>query len=195
LKYYKPGGFKYRPDIETAKKWFEDGQHLWNTGYFMTTPDFIMSKYEKSKPEMTELLYEIKSSIGTEKESDVLQEIYPQLESIHFDHIVFDYLKDDEAMVVEGNLGWYDPGTLYALKQFLQEKKEDNVCKGQVYNFETKDSLVYNYVNKQLVTTIGLEGFVVVNTPDAVLVCHKNDVGKIKEMLKEFKGTELEKLL
>jgi len=195
IRYCRPGGFKYRPSIEEAEAWTVDGEHLWNTGYFVTSPNFILSQYEAYNPEVFGLLQKIKASIGTEHQNDTLQEFYPQMPAIHFDNIVLDNIKQDQALIVEGDFAWNDPGTLYALKQFLQEKITDNVCKGLVYNYDSSDSLVYNYVNKQLVATLGLEGFIVVNTPDALLVCHKKDIGRIKEMLKEFKGTELAKLL
>jgi mannose-1-phosphate guanylyltransferase len=195
ISYYQLEGFKYRPELELAKKWYEDGKHLINTGYFITTPNFILSKYEANKPELYEQLQKIGKAIGTDHETDVLNEVYPQMEAIHFDNVVLDYLKAEEVTIMECALQWDDPGTLYALKQFLQENEEDNVCKGLVYTHDTKDSLVYNYVNKQLVATVGLEGFVVVNTPDAVLVVPKDKIGEIKEMLKQFSGSELEKLL
>jgi mannose-1-phosphate guanylyltransferase len=195
INYYQLKSFAYKPDLETAKIWEKDGKHFWNTGYFITTPEFILNKVKELNPDVSTKLQTIEESMDTSKEADVLQEVYPQIETIHFDHLVLYHLKPEETTVIEGEYEWSDPGTLYALKQFLQEKESDNVCKGLVYNFETKDSLVYNYVNKQLVTTIGLDGFIVVNTPDAVLVCHKKDIKKISDMLKEFKDTELEKLL
>jgi mannose-1-phosphate guanylyltransferase len=154
-----------------------------------------MSKIKQTSPLLFKQLEEIKKDIGTKKENQTLQKIYRQIKSIHFDHIVLEHIKQNEALVIEGDLDWSDPGTLYALKQFLEEKHADNVNKGLVYNFDTQDSLVYNYVNKQLVATIGLEGFIVINTPDAILVCHKDDVRRISDMVKEFKGTELEELL
>jgi mannose-1-phosphate guanylyltransferase len=195
INYYQLKSFTYKPDLDTAKVWEKDGKHLWNTGYFVSTPNFILNKIAEFNPDVSAKLKTIEDSMDTNKELDVIQEVYPQIETIHFDHLVLYHLKPEETTVIEGEYEWSDPGTLYALKQFLQEKESDNVCKGLVYNFETKDSLVYNYVSKQLVTTIGLDGFIVVNTPDAVLVCHKKDIKKISDMLKEFKDTELEKLL
>ncbi|MFW5702433.1 MAG: mannose-1-phosphate guanylyltransferase [Candidatus Dojkabacteria bacterium] len=196
VEYYRPAGFKYRPDLEMAQKWALTGKHSINTGYFITTANFILEKYEKSHPEMHAQLKKISATMGTNKETDTLQEIYPEMESIHFDHIVLDHIKEDQALVVQGELGWADPGTLYALKEFLQENKEANVTKGAVKTHKTTDSLIYNYIKKQTVTTIGLDGFIVVNTPDAILVCPKDQVGEIKELLAEFKGDEeLEKLL
>jgi len=195
LSIYKRKSFTYRPKLELAKKWFKNKTHLWNPGYFIATPNFILEQYKKLMPEMYKQLLAIEKSLGTEKENDVLQKIYPETENISFDDAILVRMPDDVNLVLAGSYKWNDPGTLYALKEFLQSKKNDNVSKGLVYNYETKDSLVYNFVKKQLVSTIGLDGFVVVNTPDALLVCHKDMIPVIKKMLKEFEGTELQKFL
>lgn len=195
VNYYRKAGFQYRPELAKAEEWFKTGSHIWNTGYFSTTPDFMLSMYEKHNPEVFDLLKRIQAKLDTDQESEVLNQLYPQMPSVHFDNIVLDNIKEDETLILEGDFEWNDPGTLYALKQFLQTSNEANVTKGAVKTFDTTDSLVFNYVDGQAVTAVGLEGFVIVNTKDAVLVCHKNDIGKIKEMLKTFPGTEFEKLL
>ncbi|MCA9385159.1 hypothetical protein KC717_00760, partial [Candidatus Dojkabacteria bacterium] len=184
-----------RPSVENAKKWFGSESFVWNTGYFVTTPKFVLEQYAKQNPKMYLQLEEIEKALDTDKEFSVLNAIYPEIEATHFDNVVLEGLEKEQSVVLKTDFKWSDPGTLYALKQFLQDDDKDNVLKGLVYPFETTDSLVYNYVKNQVVTTIGLDGFVVVNTPDAVLVCHKDEIGKIKEMLKEWDGTELEKFL
>lgn len=192
---HKRQQFKYRPSIEQAQEWFQSDNFVWNTGYFVSTPDFILSQYEKQNPEMYRQLVEIENSIGTEGEENTINTIYPQIEATHFDNVVLEGLDNEQAIVLKTDFKWTDPGTLYALKQFLQEKEEDNITKGLTYTYDTTDSLVYNFVKNQIVTTVGLNGFIVVNTPDAVLVCHKDDIGNIKKMLEEWEGTELEKFL
>lgn len=192
---YEKAGFVYRPKLEDAKRWFEKDTHLWNPGYFVTTPNFIIDQYKTHQPEMYQQLMTIQKALDTDQESEVLAKIYPSMESISFDDAILEKMDDDLSLVLGGEYNWADPGTLYALKQFLQENEDDNVTKGLVYNFQTKDSLVYNFVKKQIVTTIGLDGYIVVNTPDAILVCHKNQIPTIKALLKEFDNTELEKFL
>lgn len=187
--------FKYRPDVETARKWFKNENFVWNTGYFVTTPNFTLRKYKENKPTMYKQLEEIEKALDTHNENQILQKIYPEMEPLHFDNVVLEGLKKNESAVLKTNFKWSDPGTLYALKQFLQESDEANVTKGEVYNYDTRDSLVYNFVDKQIVTTIGLDGFVVVNTPDAILVTHKDRIGDIKNMLAQWDKTDLEKYL
>ena len=195
LKIYKRKSFTYRPELKKAEEWFKAETHLWNPGYFVSTPNHILSLYEEFQSEMFLQLQKIKAALDTDSELEVLQKIYPEMESISFDDAILEGMDDSKALVLEGDYDWADPGTLYALKKYMQENDDDNVSKGLVYNHETRDSLVYNFVKKQVVTTIGLDGFIVVNTPDAILVCPKDRIPDIKKMLKEFDGTELEKFL
>lgn len=195
LSVYERKGFVYRPSLEDARKWFKDEKHLWNTGYFVTTPSFILAEYKRQQPEMYKMLEKILASLDTDKEYEVIQDIYPQLESISFDNAIIEGLDDSKTNVIGGNFKWTDPGTLYALKQFIQSNLDENAIKGTVHNYKTKDSLVYNYDEKKLVATIGLDGFIVVNTPDALLVCHKDQIPEIKNMLKQFENTDLKKYL
>jgi mannose-1-phosphate guanylyltransferase len=193
---FKLVSFHYRPRLELAKSWFKGGTHLINTGYFITTPEFILKEYQRSAPEIYKQLQQIEAALDTGDENEVLQKIYAEMPVTTFDNIVLEGLKPESAMVLGGSFKWTDPGTLYALKQFLTENKEDaNAVKGKVLPKKTRDSLLFNYVDKQLLVTIGLDGYVVVNTPDAILVAQKDEIKEISHILKEFEGTELEKYL
>jgi len=186
FKVYEQGGFQYRPPLAQAKKWFAEKTHLWNTGYFVTTPDFVLSEYKRQQPKMYAQLMEINDSLNTDEEYETLEKVYPQMESISFDNAILEGMPRSQSKIISGDFNWADPGTLYALKQFLQKNPDANVIKGKAFDYETKDSLIYNFVDKQLVTTVGLEGFVVINTPDALFISHKDQIPKIKDMLKDM---------
>jgi mannose-1-phosphate guanylyltransferase len=192
---FKKQNFKYRPSVEQATEWFNSDNFVWNTGYFVSTPNFVLQQYEKQNPKMYEQLVQIENAIGSDREESTVNEIYPQIEETHFDNVVLEGLDNKQAVVLKTDFRWSDPGTLYALKQFLQESEEANVTKGNIYAYKTTDSLIYNFIDSQIVTTVGLNGFVVVNTADAVLVCHKDQIGEIKKMLEEWNGTDNEKYM
>lgn len=187
--------FTYRPELKLAQEWAKDGKHLWNTGYYITTPDFILSEIERQNPKMYSDLLKIGDAMHTSTENDVIEEVYKRLEKISFDNLVLEGLKPSDTLVIGGKYHWSDPGTLYALKQFLQEGDDDNVTKGNVYGYNSKDCLLYNYNKDQLLSVIGLEGFVVVNTKDTILVAHKDNIRYIGDMLKEFEKRGLDKYL
>ena len=77
----------------------------------------------------------------------------------------------------------------------MEKSPDENVSKGKVYNYKSKDCLVYNYERSKLVSTFGLEGMVVVNTKDALLVIHKDQVKYLSDMLKTFEKKKLKSYL
>ena len=86
-------------------------------------------------------------------------------------------------------------GEWLSLKEALETSHQANVVKGNVVDLGSKDTLVYNYEEGKLVATIGLQGFVVVNTKDVIAIFPKENNTKLKELLKGFEGTENEKYL
>jgi len=193
LAFHSFTGFKYRPDSETAQSYFTSGHHAWNLGYFVTTPAFLWERYEKSVPDVFKGLSQIASVWGTEKFQSVLETIYPKLEKIHFDNAIAEKLDLRDALVISENIEWSDIGAWEALKEALADSEEENVVKGNALLENSKDSLVFNFQN-QLVVGIDLDGMVIVNTDDVILVCPKGSVPKIKKLVENLKGTSHEHL-
>lgn len=178
-------GFKYRPDAELASKFFTDGQHCWNLGYFVTTPIFLWGLFEKFVPDLFGQLKKISDAVGTPEYERVLGEIYPQVEKIHFDNAILEKMDKKDGLVLSVDIGWSDVGAWEALKEALSESEDENVTKGNVELVDSKDNLVFNY-NGQLVVGIDLEKMLVVSTEDVLLVCPKDSVPKIKKYVESL---------
>lgn len=192
-KTYEFLGWKYRPDLEDCKKMFESKEWFWNPGYFILDMDFLLSLYEKNVPEMYKALGEIETSVGTYKEVPTLKRIYPTLEAVHFDNAIVEKIPTEQAIVLTPDLGWSDPGTLYAFKEALTRNGDENLERGLIRSFQTRDSVIINEDKEKLVATIGLDGMIVVNTKDALLVVHKDDAIKVKDLVNELsKDSSLE---
>jgi len=173
--------WKYRPELELCKKMYKSKVWYWNTGYFVTSVGFVLSLYEKYQKKMIDTLS------PAIKDKKNLEKTYPTLEAISFDDAIIKHTKPSDAKVLLVNLGWSDPGTLYALKEALEQSKVSNVTKGNVYTYDTTDSLVINYEQGKLVTTIGLKGYIVINMDDSLVVVHKDNVPKVKELVGKLK--------
>lgn len=182
----------YRPEQEQAKEYFKSAKHTWNPGYFIVAPQFVLDQYKKHAPDMYEGLMKIQASYGTDDYESTINSIYPTFEKISFDDAIVSKTKPEKAVVLPVDLGWSDVGTWEALKEALQDAPRANLVKGNVETHETEDSLIYNYTD-QLVTTIGLNGMVVVVTPDVVMVTPQDKIPEVKKMLKKFDGTDKEK--
>jgi mannose-1-phosphate guanylyltransferase len=190
--YYTFASWVYRPPLDECQRLFEGGSAVWNTGYFVTTPRFIRQMYEQHQPDMWQQLRQIELCIGRADYQETLQRLYPLLASLHFDDAIAKHIARDDARVLHGRMGWSDPGSLYALKEAINPDPEANVELGRVHAHQSKDSLLYNYEPDKLLVAVGLEGMIVVNTPDAILVVHKDHIPLVKQMVDGLEGTELE---
>lgn len=181
--------FVEKPNIETAKKYLKDGSYYWNSGIFVWKTRTFLAEIEKYQPALYQGLIEIRKSIGTDKEADVMKEVFKKLDSLSIDYAVME--KTDRAAVIPADIGWSDVGSWAALDNVSERDKSGNVIIGNVIDIGSRDSIIY--AEKRLVATIGLKDTVVVDTPDATLVCSKDraqDVKKVVDELKKRKADE-----
>lgn len=190
--YFEFESLTYRPSLDNALRMFASNDYVWNTGFFVTRPRFIRDLYCRHMPDMWAQLSRIEAALGTADYDRVLAEVYPQLQSISFDDAILAHMEPGQAIVLHSDMGWSDPGTLYALKETISPDPADNATKGLVVESSCRDSLVYNYEPEKLVMAIGLEGIIVVNTGDALLVVHKDSIPQLKEEVNKLEGSELE---
>lgn len=182
--------WQYRPPLEKCKQMFASGDWWWNPGYWIVDLDVTIYLFKKHTPEMYQGLEKIIDAMGTVHEGKTLREIYPTLESISFDNAVVEKVPAEQAVVITVNMGWSDPGTLYAYKDAMVSKQEDNYTRGNTFELGSTDTLVVNEEPEKIITTIGLEGMIVINTKDALVVVHKDDVPRVKELVNELKADE-----
>ncbi len=183
----------YRPTLEEAQRFLESDNFAWNPGYFVTTPSFILAAYQKFAPEIYGGVKKIQDAVGTANYESVMAEEYPKLEKISFDNAVLEKLDPKDVLVIAADLGWSDVGAWEALKEALQIESSENVTRGKVLLTDSTDNLVFNYTD-QLTAGIDLNGMIVINTDDVLLVCTKDSVPKIKKLVESLAGTEHEKL-
>jgi len=192
IPYYGFNSLTYRPSLEKCREMFADGSHVWNTGFFVTTPAYVRRLYAHHSPEMWQLLCQIEQTIGRPAYADTLAQIYPLLPPVSFDDAILTHLAPGEALVLHSDMGWSDPGTLYALKEAIDPNSTANVTKGLVIDTASEDCLIYNYEPGKLVVAVGLEGMIVVNTDDAILVVHKDHIPELKNVINGLQDTDLE---
>lgn len=178
--YYRFDGWKYKPEIAECDAMYKSGEYFWNPGYFITSVDFLIEQYKKLAPE----IYQAVNSGD-----------YHRAEKIHFDEAIIEKVDLSNAVALKTNMGWSDPGTLYALKEALQTDSQANVVKGLNALLDTEDSLIYNLEAGKLVAGVGLKGMVIVNTPDALIVAPKDEVVKITKLIEKMKLAGLDKYL
>lgn len=188
---YKVAAFVEKPNIETAKEYLKSGRYYWNSGIFVWKTKTLLKEIEKHQPSLYCGLLEIRKSIGTEKEAEVVKEVFRKLESISIDYAVME--KTDRAAVIPADIGWSDVGSWTALDDVSDRDAAGNVITGNVIDIGSRDSIIY--AEKRLVATIGLKDAVVVDTPDATLVCSKERAQDVKKVVDELKKRKAEEHL
>lgn len=186
---YTVEAFVEKPNLETAREYLREGRYFWNSGIFVWKTKTLLNEIEKHQPSLHQGLGEIRRSIGTEKEAAVVKGVFKDLESISIDYAVME--KTGRAAVIPADIGWSDVGSWTALDDVSERDAAGNVITGNVIDIGSRDSIIY--AEKRLVATIGLTETVVVDTPDATLVCSKEraqDVKKIVDELKKRKAEE-----
>lgn len=178
--FYGFNGWKYRPETELCQKMFASGNYFWNPGYFITSVKFLLDCYKNLAPD----IYENVSSGN-----------YKQAPKIDFDSAIIEKVNLSNAIVVKTDMGWSDPGTLYAMKEALEFSHEENVVIGQVTELNSSDCLFYNTEEGKLIAGVGLKGMVVVNTPEALIVVPKEEVVNVTSLIKKIKEEGLDKYL
>lgn len=178
-----------KPDFETALRFLETGKYLWNTGYFVWKLEKIMELFKKYTPEVSEVLVQIQKAVGTNNETETIANLYQNIDKISIDNALFEKLDSADQLEIIAQLGWTDIGAWNVLKDELASESMENVTKGEHINIDTTNCLVFGpEEGKKIIATIGLEGLIIVDTKDALLICPKDrsqDVKKVVEAIKE----------
>lgn len=186
---FKCLGFKEKPDLATAQSFLATGQYLWNAGLYIWSVETIMEALLKHAPDVAALVKEEMEAIGTPSEAEVLKKVYQKAENIQIDYAVSEKAKN--IAIIPGDFGWSDVGDWKVVFDSLPKDELNNAIidpEGDHLSIDTRDSLIET--NGRLIVTIGVEDLVVVDSADAILICHKNrsqDVKKVVEKLKAGK--------
>ncbi len=176
--------FVEKPNLETAKDYFNTGSYLWNSGMFLFKASRFLAELKQHRPDIYEACkcaYEHRTSdIGFTRIDEQLFESCPS-ESI--DYAVMEHTAD--AVVFPLDVGWNDIGSWSALWEVHAKDNNGNAAIGDTLIHDSHNCYVHS--PHRLITTIGLEDIVVVDTRDAVLIAHKDKVQDVKAIVEQLK--------
>lgn len=178
--------FVEKPDLETAKRLLAGGDHYWNGGIFVWKAEAILAEIERQLPALSGALARIRDDATLEAE-------YAKLPRVSIDYGVME--KAPRVLMVEASFDWDDVGSWAAAAGRRDKDAQGNTLEGPCAAVETRDTLVVSGDPSHVVATLGLDGFVVVHTPDATLVCPKSRADELKKVVEELKRKGFEKRL
>lgn len=176
-----------KPKLELAQKLFASNKYLINTGYYVWRTSTMLGFYQKFAPVCYGHLKTIQKSLGTDKQTEVLKREYHQIEKNSIDFGLFEKLPTESMLVMEGDFGFYDVGTWDLLYEALAVGQRENITKGEVEFIEAKGNLVYLPKDKAA-AVIGVDGLIVVDTKDGLLVCRRGRGGEVKKFIELLKN-------
>lgn len=180
---YAVDRFVEKPNLEVAKEYLATEQYLWNSGMFIWKVSTILNNFKKFMPVVYNGLQVIKSAIGTEEQESVLETEFTSFPSESIDYGIME--KAQNIYILPGTFGWDDVGSWLAVGRIRKSNEHGNVVNGNIITVGTKNCIIEG--DKKLIATVGLEDLIIVDTPDATLICDKNSAGDIKKVLENLK--------
>jgi mannose-1-phosphate guanylyltransferase len=161
----------------------DSGAYSWNSGMFIWRVDRIIEEFQRQMPDFYVQLAEIEASLGTSGYEATLNRVWPQVTNQTIDYGVMEGAGD--VVVIPVDIGWSDVGSWASLMDLLPADAEGNVVVGSHVGIDTSDTLVFG--GERLIATIGLEGVVVVDTEDALLVCPRERAQEVRAIVRKLR--------
>jgi mannose-1-phosphate guanylyltransferase len=176
---YRVRRFTEKPDRAHAEAFVQSGRYLWNAGIFVWKVRAIRDSLARHLPEAARRVDEIVSSWG---DCERFPAAYSEIPEQSIDYGILE--KADNVAVVAGEFGWDDIGSWSALLRLGPADADGNVVRGRVLALSSRGNLVSS--EKRLIALVGVEGLVVIETEDAVLVCSADRVQDVKQIIDEL---------
>lgn len=185
---YRVEAFKEKPDLATANAYFQSGDYLWNAGMFVWSVSTIVDAFRKNEPQIIETLSEDLSAFGTEGEQEYIDRVYPLTKAISVDYAILE--RAEKVYTIPADIGWSDLGTWNSLHAFSDKDENGNVVQANKHHLDdVKDSLIVAQKERTIVIK-GLENYIVVDEPGALLIYPKDQEQEIKQVVKKLKDSE-----
>jgi mannose-1-phosphate guanylyltransferase len=196
---FKVGRFFEKPNLERAIEYCEAGDFYWNSGMFVWRAADILNAFAEYMPKLSTALEKIGSYHGSDTYQQVLTTEFEKLESISIDFGVLEHA-DNCYMVDAKSFGWNDVGSWDAWAKHFDPDKDGNISLADILQVQSKNCIVYansasDNGSKRLIALLGVEDLVVVDTPDALMLCDRSKVQDIKLIVENLKKNNRENLI
>lgn len=176
--------FVEKPDLATARDYVASGEFYWNSGMFLFKAGAFLQELERYAPELLACCREVVDSLQADADfSRISPELFEHCDDISVDYAVMEHT--DLAAVVPLSVGWNDVGSWSALWQLSEKDDQGNALRGDIISQNSQNCLVT--AEHRLVATVGVEDLIVVETKDAVMVAHRDQVQDVKKVVEQLK--------
>jgi mannose-1-phosphate guanylyltransferase len=177
--------FTEKPDMELARVFFESGEFHWNSGIFIWSLETIMNSFMQFLPDVDSLFASGLDIYNTGEEQKFITGVYATCKNISVDYGILE--KAEDVYVLITDFGWSDLGTWGSLYENSDKNINGNMIAGEnVFAYDVKNSII-NVPGEKIVVLQGLDGYIVVESGNILLVCRKEDEQRIKQFVNDVK--------
>ncbi len=169
--------FREKPNAELAESFLRDGKFRWNAGMFVWPVPTVLSEFNRHAPELADFISQLRAPGRFEH---VLRERFARLPKISFDYAIME--KADRVLVVEASFDWDDVGSWKAVANYFDRDASDNSANCALTAIDSTNNIVFDEDGMN-VALLGVHNLIVVRTRDAILICHRHQAEKIKNLV------------
>jgi mannose-1-phosphate guanylyltransferase len=169
--------FREKPNVDLAESFIRKGNFRWNAGMFVWPVPTVLSEFNRHTPELADFISQVRSSKDLEK---ILHERFAKLPRISFDYAIME--KADRVLVVEASFDWDDVGSWQAVARYFKNDEHGNAANTALVALDSSDNVIFND-GETTVALLGVHNLIVVRTADAILICHRHQAEKIKNLV------------
>ncbi len=177
--------FAEKPNLETAQKFVDSGEYLWNAGIFIWRAKTVLSAYQKLAPEIFSILEKGKKFYNQPGEQKFINKNYPTTPNISVDFAILEKAKN--VFTIPAEFGWSDLGTWASLFEECPKDESANVLHGENILLENVENCLIRVPKGKIVVLNGLENFIIVDDGDVLLIWPKSKEQEIKSLTGKVK--------
>jgi mannose-1-phosphate guanylyltransferase len=169
--------FREKPNADLAESFLRRGNFRWNAGMFVWSVPTVLREFNRHTPELADFVSQLRAPGNFET---ALRERFGKLPRISFDYAIME--KADRVLVVEAGFDWDDIGSWRAVANYFEKDKRGNAANRTITAIDSSNNIVFEE-NGTTIALLGVHDLIIVRTPDALLVCHRHEAERIKELV------------
>jgi len=177
---YEVKRFREKPNAETAESFLKQGNFRWNAGMFVWSIPAIMAELARQAPELAEFVARMRTADDLEA---FLAAEFPKLPKISVDYAIME--KAAHVLELEAGFDWDDVGSWLAVAKYLDQHEEDNASNSPLTTAGASRNIVFSDRPKH-VALVGVQDLIVIDSGDALLVCHRSEAENIKKLIPQI---------
>lgn len=176
---YRVDSFKEKPNLATAERYIKKNSFYWNSGIFVWNVNTVVNALRVYQPALSKVFERLLPYYFTDKEQELINQEFPTCENISIDYAIME--KAEEIFVFPADFGWSDLGTWGSLLANSPKDPSNNALIGQnIKMYESRNCVVHTTQEKKVVIQ-GLDGYIVAEKDDTLLICRLTEEQRIKE--------------